>query len=186
MSMPAAGSAGCRRCADSASSSAIVLTERSQGLAGLSDRAWVLLAMSNLAASLCARLYAPRPCMMLHPMHNGGQAVDCNVSWGRYFILAYENGSRAFLVDEPPLLDLRAAVVNRSVAGRMRDQFQMAASISRRGGSFRWTISQSFYGWFAALGSRAWADAGMGMLVTEHSVAKGMAHDGTARDGSLV
>ena len=58
----------------SAYPSLIVLNQRGQRQAGLGDRSVMLHGVANLAASLCARVYAPPPCRLLNKQRHSVRA----------------------------------------------------------------------------------------------------------------
>ena len=79
------------------------ITHATLGRAGLSDRHTILVALSNLAGSLCAQLFVGRPCDLLSPKHNGAQILDCRVPWSRYFNISWVD-DRTVASDARPVL----------------------------------------------------------------------------------
>jgi hypothetical protein len=68
---------------------------------GLYDRLSVLMRVTCLASSLCARVVTERPCSMLNETFNNGSPVPCDVSWDRYARFFTAKG-KPLLVDIPP------------------------------------------------------------------------------------
>lgn len=52
--------------------------------AGLIDRLTIISTLLNMAGYLCARVYVPRPRLLLGAHHNAGRKLDANLSWSEF------------------------------------------------------------------------------------------------------
>ena len=70
-----------RRCPQNTRRNQIVFTPQPDWRAGLSDRMFILIHLSNLAGYLCATLVVPRPDLLLHHNHNNQQPLAPSLVW---------------------------------------------------------------------------------------------------------
>mmetsp|Transcript_22284 Transcript_22284/g.76430 ORF Transcript_22284/g.76430 Transcript_22284/m.76430 type:complete len:664 (-) Transcript_22284:67-2058(-) len=139
---------------DCGASSVILLGD--QNRAGFADRQTVVGSMAMLAASLCAKLVAPKPCRALNGKH--GVQVHCDVDWADYFDV-FANGSGVILrAADADAVRIRAASLpwlRSADAASAVSALDRAVEHRRRGEAFVWEIDNSFYQWRDALHARA-------------------------------
>ena len=87
-------------CGGATSGSVIQGTATHGAPTGLSDNAFQLEALANLAASLCASVLLIPPSRMLTPNHNGGRSVPDFVRWDRYLEFRPAAGVANPLIDD--------------------------------------------------------------------------------------
>lgn len=86
-----------RRCSRRCVQRRSVVRISRQRAEGLADRITHLLALGNLAHSLCAWLNVPPPCQWLLSKHNHGKPLPCSMDWSRYVNLSFrENPEDVF------------------------------------------------------------------------------------------
>ena len=70
----------------------IVLYSPPNAGAGVEDRANIITTLGGYAEALCARLFVPKPCVMLGNHHVDGESLDCSLNWTSYFDLSKASG----------------------------------------------------------------------------------------------
>ena len=164
------------------SPSIIAISEGGMGKAGLTDRLAVLTTIANLAASLCARVYAPPPCMLLSERHNRGARLPCSVRWSRYLNLTRASDGAPMLVPRAalasklyaqPFLEINGTSLKKSRGGHQKflhhgpnisqevlRKYLVAKAAATQGRPFVWHLEEYYYDWWGKVGVAAGGSTG--------------------------
>ena len=155
----------CRTCRGHRPTNAIWVQRGAIGQAGLADRCALLYTILQMAQSVCARVFAPRPCVALADGHNGGKSLPCNVSWSHFIDFRITHSGQSPLLERPPSLlsadgdgatDL--LVVNGTFdrghwanSSHVISEYDEAVSAVDSGRRFVWLLGTPFWTWHADL-----------------------------------
>jgi len=97
-----ASSSCVRQCPHSRRNNKIVLFFQGQWYeqAGLNDRVFVFQRMGHLAGYLCARLYVPKPYLLLDRKHNHNRIVSRELTWSDFVELRFGDSGEAVIASE--------------------------------------------------------------------------------------
>ena len=151
--------AGCTKCLGGLPSTIIL---SNQGLAGLGDRANVLLGAANLAASLCARLVVAPPSEMLSMnRHNQGLDIGSKVWWSRYFkfsgahAVIYTGARGALRRWHPRAVVLTLGGKYNSTRHDVVLEYLAARAAKARGQEFTWQLNVRYHLWKDVISAKA-------------------------------
>ena len=151
----------CRTCRHHANKGSAIWVQRSaMGQAGLADRCGVISIIVQLAQTVCARVFAPKPCIALASVHDNDKALPCNVSWSHFISFQSVQTGQQLLIDRPPSLMTPPStlIINgtRRIGGNsthVANQYDEAFAAAERGQRFVWLLGQPFWTWYSDLRS---------------------------------